>query len=306
MIDLVSALDEQTAKRIKVFPHPNNRASEAGHPCERFLVLARTQTDKMALHGLDLQRIFDEGWVHEHAVLRELEDARFTVIEQQRGYKWKKFQLSGHIDGLIKGEDGRVIPLEIKSCSPNVFRTIKDKQPEELITAKQAWVRKYPAQVLLYCMMQGAEEGILLFKNKQTGEKCQKTFVLMKNLEYVEGILQKLERVNGHVAAGTVPEVQPIEDCKGCGFAKTVCFPDQEYGPGYEIFTEGGWIAKLTRRAELEEASQEFKELDEEIREAFKGRNAIVGDFKIESKETERKEYVVKAGKFWRTSIERL
>jgi len=39
-IDLVSILDQEARKRIKLYPHRSNRASEAGHPCIRFLVLA--------------------------------------------------------------------------------------------------------------------------------------------------------------------------------------------------------------------------------------------------------------------------
>jgi len=317
MIDLVSVLDEATAKRIKVIPHRTNWASETGKPCERYLVLIRTQIDKLPPHDIGLQRIFDEGPVHERALIRELEEAGFEVVEQQRPYDWKKFQLSGRIDGKIRNEDGKLIPLEIKSCSPGVFAGIKDKAPEELLGSKYPWVRGYPAQVLLYCMMEGAESGIILFKNKSTGEKCQKTFILMKNLEYVETILQKLERVNAHIAADTIPEVevQVSNECQRCGFSKTVCFPGVSFGPGYEILTDEEWVAKLNRIAELEPASKEREELLEEVKESFKGRNAVVGDWKIESKEYERSSFSVpdeirqqfkETSKFWRMTIEPL
>lgn len=308
MIDLVSALDAATAKRIKQYPHPINRASELGNPCERFLVLARTQTDKMGLHDIGLQRIFDEGHIHEVAVLREIEDAGIEVVEQQRPYLWQKFELSGRIDAKIKDEDGALIPLEIKSCSSNVFRSVKDKAPKELLDSSRPWIRKYPAQVLAYAMMACAEHAILLFKNKETGEKCQKVFGVIESLEYMESNLKKLERVNKHVAEGTVPEIeiQKSDECQRCGFAKTICFPNVDFGPGYEMFTDEEWIAKLDRLAELEDVSKEHRELYEQVREAFSGKNAVVGNWKIESKEVERKEFTVKASKYWKLNIEPL
>ena len=118
MINIVERLDEQTAKKIRQFPHPNNRASEAGHPCVRFLVLSRLQPELKTLHDVGLQRIFDEGNLHEKAVLREMEDAGFKIVEQQRPFSWTKFHLSGHIDAKIETNATTkplLTPLEIKS-----------------------------------------------------------------------------------------------------------------------------------------------------------------------------------------------
>jgi hypothetical protein len=141
--DIVAALDARTASRIKQYPHPQNRASEAGHPCVRFLVLSRIATSLKTLHDVGLQRIFDEGNVHEAAVMREFEDAGVKVIEQQRSYEWRKFQLSGRIDAKI-AINGSFVPLEIKSCSPNIFPSIRDMAPNEMVNSKYPWVRKYP------------------------------------------------------------------------------------------------------------------------------------------------------------------
>jgi len=315
MIDLVTRLDEATAKRIKIFPHPNNRASEAGHPCERYLVAARTHTDKMALHGVELQRIFDEGKVHERALLRELEDAGFEIKEQERPFEWKEFELSGRIDGQIKTSEfqsGRLdlsdlIPLELKSCSPNSFMAVKKMAPLDFITAKQSWLRKYPAQMFCYLMMTAKQTGFMLFKNKATGEKHQVVFTLDDPaLDYAESILQKLTRVNAHVKAGTLPDVVKIDDCKGCPFCSTLCFPGQDYGPGFNVMSDADLEAKLERREELAESAAEYGALDDEIKDAVRGKNLVVGHFIIESKEMERKSYEVKGGKFWRVKIERI
>lgn len=281
MIDIVEKLDRQTAKRIKQYPHPNNRASEAGHSCIRFLVLSRLHPEKKALHDIGLQRIFDEGRLHEGAILREVEDAGFKIVEQQRPFEWQKFQLAGHIDAKIL-MNGNLIPLEIKSCSPNSFKHIKDLEPMEMVVSKFSWVRKYPAQILLYMLMDNKEEGIILFKNKTTGEKSQKNFKL--DYEYVESILAKLEIVNEYVEKRGVPLVEMCEDCRDCGFQKTVCFPDCDYGPGFAFLSDKEAEEKLERREGLKPSHAEYSQLDKLLKGHFRGQNVVVGNFKIETK----------------------
>jgi hypothetical protein len=314
--NIVAALDAQTARRIKQYPHPSNRASEAGHPCVRFLVLSRIATNLKALHDIGLQRIFDEGNVHEAAIMRELEDAGVKVIEQQRSYEWRKFQLSGRIDAKIS-INGSFVPLEIKSCSPNIFPAVRDMAPNEMVNSKYPWVRKYPAQLLTYMLMEGSETGIMLFKNKTTGEKCQKLFILDSDMmAYAETILKKLEVVNEWVGRNDAPPAERIPDCEGCGFAKTSCFVGQDYGPGFELMMDSAEVeVKLERRETLAPAAREYDELDEEIKAQFKGKSAIVGSFKIESKGYEsttynipkdiKAQYAAKEQRF-RTSIERI
>ncbi len=57
IITLVNA-----ATDIKVYPNPNNRASEAGHDCERYLVYSRLNWSEKIRHDARLQRVFDEGY----------------------------------------------------------------------------------------------------------------------------------------------------------------------------------------------------------------------------------------------------
>lgn len=287
MIDIVARVYEATRKRIKQSPHPMNRASEAGHPCERFLVAARTKQNLLALHDVALQRIFDEGNVHERAVIRELEDAGFEIVEQQRPFEWPEFQLSGRIDAKIKDESVNLNkPLEVKSCSPNVFLCVKKfHTAEDFTKAKQTWLRKYPAQLMSYLLMDDkGEEGIFIFKNKSTGELHQIDITI--DFAYMEEILKKLERVNNHVKAGTFPAAELIDECKGCGFAKSFCFVGQDFGPGFELglLSNEEWISKLERIKETEEAAKENDELLSEVKDFFRGRQAIVGNFAINSK----------------------
>ena len=177
MENFIEKLDEQTAKKIKTSPHNSNRASESGHPCMRFLVASRLCPEKKILHDVGLQRIFDEGHLHEAAVLREFEDAGYKIVEQQRHLEWKKFQLTGSIDAKI-AVNGNLIPLEVKSCSPNVFPSVKEMAPEEMIHSRYSWVRKYPAQLLIYLLLCEEQEGVMIFKNKQPGKNVKRSSAL--------------------------------------------------------------------------------------------------------------------------------
>ena len=313
--NLVEALDRAAEKRIKAWPHPNNRASEAGHQCVRFLVLSRLEPDKKVLHDVSLQRIFDLGNVFEKAVLQELKDAGLEVVEQQRPFEWQKFELSGHIDGKIQAGN-RLIPLEIKSCSPNSFTEVEGKKPIDLINSRKSWLRKYPAQILLYMLMDGSEAGIIIFKNKLNGKYYQMNFQLDDTaLEYTESILKKLEVVNDYVARREIPPLEPCDECAGCGFEKTICFPGKDYGAGYDFSTDPAIEAKLARWEELQPLAKEYEELEKEIKEKFKGKTAVVGEFIIESKELVRKTYEIpdevkkayeKQMTYWVTKIKRL
>jgi hypothetical protein len=157
-------------------------------------------------------------------------------------------------------------------------------------------------------LMEGSETGIMLFKNKTTGEKCQKLFILDSDMmTYAETILQKLEAVNEWVARNEAPAAERIPDCEGCGFAKTSCFVGQDYGPGFELMMDATEVeAKLERREALAPAAKEYAELDEEIKAQFRGKCAIVGLWRIESKQSERKEYTVPAQSIYKTSIRKI
>ena len=299
-MNIEKMVDEYLATRIYIAPHPLNRASEAAHPCELFLVLSRVKNELRQMHDVALQRIFEEGNFQEKAVLQTLRDAGMKIIEQQRAFDWKKFELSGHIDGMI-AVDGQKIPLEIKSASPNSFYAIKSAGPMDLINSKYYWQRRYPAQILLYMLMSNSERGVLLFKNKVNGELKQIDFQLNdETLAYCEEILKKLERVNASVkeilAGAEVPKPSHfIEECKTCPFRDTHCFPNRDYGPGYEIATDNQLTHKLNRWAELAPMVQEYEQLDREIKEKARGKNLVIGDFLIETKEYSRKSYDIPA-----------
>lgn len=290
--------------RIKIFPAHTNRASEAGHECERYLVYSRLNWQDRQRHDVGLQRVFDEGNIQEAAVLQKLAAAGITVLEQQRSFEWKEFQLTGHVDGKIKY--GGIRPIEIKSFSPANFAAINTVQ--DMIRSKRGYMRKYPAQMQLYLLMDETPEGMFLLKNKTSGEI--KLVPCELDYEYAEGILKKLENVNTHVAAGTYPDQcdYSLGLCEKCPF-NHLCLPDQNFDAAH-FTADQDFIAALERREELKRAVAEYEELDEEIKASVKliEKDVIAGEFLLKRKHivstvAAKAEY---KKDFWTTTIVRV
>ena len=95
---IVERVLESKKAKIQQWPVNANRASSLGHECTRFLVFERTRWKEKTLHDARVQMIFDIGNVLEQMVSQDLREAGFAVIEQQRGFQWSKYQITGTID----------------------------------------------------------------------------------------------------------------------------------------------------------------------------------------------------------------
>lgn len=305
---IVEKVLESTAKQIKQYPVNSNRASDLGIPCVRYHVLNRTKWQERAMHDVGLQLIFNMGNEIEKIVLRELDEAGITVIEQQRSFQWPEYQITGHTDGTICLDDGQW-PLEIKSCSPFVFKAINSVA--DLTHGKYAYLRKYPAQLTLYCLMSNKEKGVIIFKDKSSG--ALKEVWIPLDYELGETLLKRAEAVNAHVAAGTLPE--PINDnlwCDGCAYAH-ICLPEH-IGKEVEIDT-GELASMLDRLEELKPAVKEYEEIDDQVKKAVEGREKVLaGSWLVLGKWAERKSYDIpaeikaqyeKITKYWRRTVRR-
>lgn len=164
---IVEKILEAKQRKIKQYPVNANRASELGHSCLRYLVLNRTRWQEKALHDTKLQMIFDMGRAVEDLVMQDLREAGFMIVEQQRPFAWDKYQITGSIDFKI-AIDGQVYPCEVKSAAPHAFESVNSVS--DMLKHKWAYMRKYPAQLTLYLLMDNKERGVFIFKNKSTGE----------------------------------------------------------------------------------------------------------------------------------------
>jgi hypothetical protein len=211
-------------------------------------------------------------------------------------------ELTGHIDGLLI-HDSEAMPFDVKSVNPHDFQRIGSAR--DLASSGKAWLQKWPAQVLLYCLMSNHERGFLYLKNKITFEPKVIWFDLndAATLDYAEGILRRLETINRHVREGTLPPVHDDPDtCRGCPFFH-VCLPEIKR-EALELLESTELEAKLRRRAELEAAAREYEALDREVRQALQGRErAIVGDWLIVGRPVTRKSYTVPETTYWQIRI---
>lgn len=300
MVNIVEKIDELKSKHRLRYPCNSNRASSLGDPCLRKLVYERTHWDQKALPDVNLQYIFDEGNLQEQAVIRDLMDAGFVITEQQRAYDWKKYNITGRIDGKISMNGEKPAPFEIKSMSPFIWDKINTV--EDLINAKQPWLKKYPAQMQVYLLLSEEEQGVLILKNKTTGRLKQIEIIL--DYVFAESLLKIAEAVNKHIADNLLPDRIEFDDaiCSKCNFAH-ICLPDIDF-KGAEFLDSDELEIKLNRREELKPVVDEYNELDKEIKETVKEKpKVVIGNWLIEGKWVEKKEYTVKAGKYWNTKI---
>lgn len=303
MIDIVGQVDLAKERKIKMWPCRSNRASEMGHPCERYLVYLRTHGNERLPHDLGLQYIFDEGNLHEEAVLNDLRKAGLKVIEQQRAFEWPEYQITGHIDGKVVEEE-IVLPIEIKSMNPYIWQTIDSLN--DLLDSKFFWCRKYPAQMYLYLLMDNKEQGAFILKNKTTGRLKQIDVQL--DFEYAESLLKKAENINKHIASNTLPEGIELDEntCGRCSF-NHVCLPDRDFGDELKLSNDPVLLERLERRESLSAAYKEYQVVDKEVKGKLKEQpNLLVGDFHITGKLIQRSGYEVKNSEYWKPNIVRI
>lgn len=241
-----------------------NYAYNSGFPCARNLVYHRLNWQEKALPEIGKLLIFREGSLHEDAVVRLLMDAGVEIVETQRPFELKHIQLRGKIDGQIRGDDGKLVPCEIKSMNPFDFEKINTL--EDMKNSTKVWIRGYLTQMMMYLFGMEKEAGLFILKNKVNGEL---KFILCPiDYELAEREWRKLELVNGHVAAGTYPD--RIEDrsvCKWCEF-KHLCLPN-EVSNSLNITEDPELLELLERREAASAVASEYDKLDKQIKERY-------------------------------------
>ena len=94
-----AAIRNEVENRIKVYPCNNLRASNIGHPCERYLYLLIRHWDEQEPHDYGLQNIFDLGNSIEDYTINKLKAAGLEVITPtQRSWKVENPLITGRED----------------------------------------------------------------------------------------------------------------------------------------------------------------------------------------------------------------
>lgn len=263
-------------------PHPFNWASELEHPCERFLTLVRLKWRERKPKSVEALYRITEGQSNEALLRQELDRLGFPLLEGQKRVEWPALQIVGRIDGKIQ-YDGDRIPVEIKWISPFLY-----DEAQSIKAIKESpsyWVRRIGAQLNLYLLLEGEEEGLLIIK---TAARRPRLIEVTLDLEWAESIISKAERINKYVAENKIPE--PIEWnsslCDRCDM-NHICLPIK---PSLQDDIPADLEPKLKRYLELKEIVKEFEALEAELIGSKKepgllyGKNAIIGDFIVESR----------------------
>lgn len=301
--DITRLIYDAKEKERKIYPCHSNRASELGHPCERYLVYNRMNWQDKSLHSVETQFIFDGGNVIEKLAKEDLEKAGFEIIEQHRPYEWKEYQITGYIDFMLRDKEGFVFPVEVKGLQDidaNKLNCIED-----FLQAKKIWLNKYPAQLTLYMLLSNKEYGAFYIKGKPS--LLPKHIWINLDYTFAESLLKKAERINNYIKGKSYPEKIEYKEyiCGRCDYAH-ICLPDT-INQSANFIDSSEIEEKLIRREELKKMVSEYEELDEEIKDKFKGvLETVIGEnWHIISKLQKRKSFTVPESESWVTSIKK-
>ena len=300
--DINERLYQAKKDKIKVYPCNNLRASNLGHPCERYLYLLIKHWDEQKPHDVGLQAIFDLGNTLEEHTIKNIQEAGYEVITPvNRSWKIDKPLITGREDIRIKDEKGELIPVEIKGLSP--FEYDKLNSVEDFFKSKRAYVRGYPAQLQVYMYYFAKEKGFFALTNKLTGET--KFIEMPFDYEYAESLLQKAERIYKALEAETPPEAcDDISVCEGCSL-QHICGQMRRIPADVELDDELENL--INRKQELATAKREYEDVDKEIKARVGEREKVItGSYLITRNKIERKAYTVEARTEYRLNIKKL
>lgn len=296
------ALRQSLEKQIKVYPCNNLRASNLGHPCERYLYLLLRHWDEQKPHDAGLQSIFNLGNAMEAFTIDTIKAAGYEVITPTvRSWKIENPLVTGREDIRIKAENGELIPVEIKGLSPQEWAKLNTV--EDFFQSKKYYVRGYPAQLQMYMLHFGKEYGFFALTNKLTG---QTKFIEMRfDYEYAEGLLQKAERIYKALETETPPECcDDISVCEGCSL-QHVCGECRRVPADIEL--DGELDELIDRKQELSEAKREYERVDKQIKERVGEREKIIsGKYLITRSSFTKKAFTVPESVQYRVNIKRL
>lgn len=270
-------IDKATEAQIQIFPCHNLRASNVGHPCERYLYLLVNNWDQQKRHDKGLQNIFNLGNKMEEYVIETLKRSGFEILTPvERSWKIEDPLITGREDILIKDTDtGELLPGEIKGISP--FEFDKLKTVYDFLNSKKYYIRAYPAQILTYMWHFNKTQGFFFIVNKLTGEvrPIELNFKKDKELEtYCLSIMEKATRINKAIKEEKIPDV--IDDasvCDNCGLSHvcghTVAVPA-------DIENDNELEELIDQKNALKEQKKNYEDLDEQIKDRVGEREKVL------------------------------
>lgn len=301
--EMNNKIKELRESEIKLYPCNNLRASNVGHPCERFLYFSIKNWEDKKLHGATTQCIFDLGNKIEEYVIETLKEAGFEVITPTvRAWKVNKPLITGREDLRIKMEDGEFYPVEVKGLAPQEWEKLNSV--EDFLNSKRYYVRGYPAQLYIYMYQFNKEKGYFALANKLTGEI--KLIEVPFDYEYVEKILKKAERIYECIEKEQLPEsCSDISVCENCDFAH-ICTANINRAD-IDVDVSGELDELIEKKQELSKYTRELEDVKNSIKKLVGDRDKILtGKYIVERKIIHKLGYMVNERDEERINVKRL
>lgn len=304
--ELLKREDRRLDQKKSVWPRRNPILSDIGD-CDRQIVYGVTNWQDKPPPDSRLAARFEVGDIWEREMVKQLLDMGFDFQGGQQAVqimgRGGVLLATGKVDGFIRWE-GKKIPVEFKSMHPNVFNAVRSVEDFQ----KKPWLRKYIRQLMMYLYGNNIEYGIFGCTDCLGGKKW---FALYLDLGECEALLQRLEGVQKHLAAKTLPDRIMYDEpvCGSCAF-NTICLNDVIRDQA-AILSDPDLITMLEEREKLAEPRKRYEDVDEEIKERFKGLpRALVGDWVIIGREMQKVASSPDPSKpkivYWKTDIKRL
>ena len=292
------------ADKITVYPVNNLRASNLGHPCERYLFLLIKHWDEQKPHDVGLQNIFDLGNTLEDHTIKNIKEAGFEVITPTvRSWKVdvKGGIITGREDIRIKDENGELLPVEIKGISP--FEFDKLNSVDDFLNSKRTYIRGYPAQLFIYMYNFSKEKGFFALTNKLTGET--KFIEVPFDYDFGEKMLSKAERIYAALHSDQIPDAtDDLSCCENCSLAH-ICGEQRRIPADVDIDDELDEL--IDKKQQMAPIVKEYNDIDKQIKARIGEREKVItGKYLINRKSYVKKAFTVPESVSYRVNIKRL
>lgn len=279
--DLETSWEKYMQDVSRTFPQNNLRSSSIGTECDRYHFYSIKNWRERAAVEPVLQSVFLEGALHERATIQQLQNQGYEITDTQRDYQVDDPLITGHIDGRLRYKD-QVYPFDVKSIKDTAWSKLITNNVGDLLNSKQSYRRRYVAQLQLYLHMTGNKIGVLVFKNKTTGQL--KTIWMKYDANFVQELLDRAKRVYANIANNTPGlRTDDFTMCSDCEF-KHICLPDIQNDPAKKLqFLHRQDLPAMFDRLTILEANRdEYEELDSQlnqIRDILGPGDYICGDW---------------------------
>lgn len=271
------------ATRSSTYLRRNPVASDAPGPgsCLRRQVLTITVPNVDRVTDPALLMRFRRGRELASLLLRTLGEAGLDIVETEVPIQLRneagEIVLTGRVDARIALTHREKPPVEVKTMNPNSFerlRTLDD-------LASDRFTRRYVWQIQTYMLALAEPVGVIVI------DDCLghiRALDVERDSEMQNAIVENACAVMKAVADGVLPDytTDPTE-CRSCPFYGSHCMPPGMGAPTdeLEVITDPDLEATLARFLELDETAREHAAIRDSLRERFRGRRVLCGEFYI-------------------------